>query len=656
MRKSVIFLTFWIALNPLHLVAQDKDFGELSLDSLLSVKVSTVSKYEQFTSEAPSSITVITKEDIKAYGYQNLEQLLNSVSGFYTSYDRNYSYLGLRGFSRPSDYNNRFLVLIDGYVVNDNVYNSIVIGNAFSMVAMEDIEQIEIVKGPGSVLYGTSALFAVINIITKTGAGIDGLSASVEAGSYGRKYGNINYGKQFDNELDIALSANWGKIEGQDLYFVEYDQLENNNGIAVGLDKEEFYGGNFRMKYKGLKFLLATEGRVKDIPTGAYDTDFNDRSYTFDHMALVGLSYNKKINARSSFIAKSYLNNVYFNGVYLYDGEPYNDLSKGTYSGIDAQYLNDFAENHRLVVGMEYQNHFKAYYKAWDNYDTYVDQNFPYHIFSFYIQDEYNLTSNLAFTAGLRYDKHSELEGGLTPRAALIYHPSENTSLKALYGQAFRNPNVFERKIGDGFDLMPNINLKREQVKTMELVIEQRINRNIQATLNVYSNHINNLIDQVTNEDEFLQYQNISEVVSKGMEAEFRLTTSGIKGYASYSFQLSETKDTGEELTNSPTHLVKSGVNFPISKYLTFGMENFYETERLTIYNTYSDPFWLCNINLNISPFIKANLNILKGITLAARVNNVFDSNYGLPGGFEHIQNLIFQNGRNYSFRLNMKF
>lgn len=85
MRKSVIYLTFCIALIPLHLVAQDKDFGDLSLDSLLSVKVSTVSKYEQFTSEAPSSITVITKEDIKAYGYQNLEQLFNSVSGFYTS-------------------------------------------------------------------------------------------------------------------------------------------------------------------------------------------------------------------------------------------------------------------------------------------------------------------------------------------------------------------------------------------------------------------------------------------------------------------------------------------------------------------------------------------------------------------------------------------
>lgn len=656
MRKSVIYLTFCIALIPLHLLAQDKDIGELSLDSLLSTKVSTVSKYEQFTSEAPSSISVITKEDIKAYGYQNLEQLFNSVSGFYTSYDRNYSYLGLRGFSRPTDFNNRFLVLIDGYVVNDNVYNSIVIGNAFSMVAMEDIEQIEIVKGPGSVLYGTSALFAVINIITKTGAGIDGLSASVEAGSYGRKYANINYGKKFDNELDIALSANGGKIEGQDLYFVEYDQPENNDGIALGLDNEEFYGGNFRMKYKGLKFVLATEGRVKDIPTGVYESDFNARSYTIDRMTLVGLSYNKKINARSSFLAKSYMNNFYFNGVYLYDGEPYNDLSKGTYAGIDAQYLNDFAENHRLVVGMEYQNHFKAYYKGWDNYDTYVDQNFPYHIFSFYIQDEYNLTSNLAFTAGLRYDKHSELDGGLTPRAALIYHPSKNTSLKALYGQAFRNPNVYERNIGDGFDLMSNINLKREQVKTIELVIEQHINRNIQATLNLYSNHISNLIDQATNEDEFLQYLNVSDVVSKGMETELRLDISGIKGYASYSFQLSETKDTGEELTNSPTHLVKSGVNFPISQYLTFGMENFYETERLTVYNTYSDPFWLCNINLNISPFLTSNSGFLKGITLAAKVNNVFDSNYGLPGGFEHLQNLIFQNGRNYSFRLNMKF
>ena len=128
MKNLVFFLIGFIALAPASLFAQDKDIGELSLDSLLSTVVSTASKYEQFTSEAPSSIMVITKEDIKAYGYNNVDELFNSVSGFYTSYDRNYSFLGLRGYSRPSDFNNRFLILIDGYVVNDNVWNAVSIG------------------------------------------------------------------------------------------------------------------------------------------------------------------------------------------------------------------------------------------------------------------------------------------------------------------------------------------------------------------------------------------------------------------------------------------------------------------------------------------------------------------------------------------------
>lgn len=656
MRKSVIYLTFCIALIPLHLVAQDKDFGDLSLDSLLSVKVSTVSKYEQFTSEAPSSITVITKEDIKAYGYQNLEQLFNSVSGFYTSNDRNYSYLGLRGYSRPTDYNNRFLILINGFVLNDNFYNSVATGNDFYIVPMENIERVEIVKGPGSALYGTSALFAVINIITKSGTGIDGLSATVEAGSYERKYGSISYGKKYDNQLDISFSGHWGVIEGHDLYFKEYDQPENNNGVAEGMDRDEYYGYNLNLKYNGLKLLLGYGRRTKKIPTGSFETDLNSDAYTLDETALVGLSYTKAINAKSSFVAKSFLNYNYYDGYYPSEGEPYYDMSKGFYSGIEGRYLNDFAENHRLVVGMEYQSHFNAYYKAWDNYEIVIDQNYPYQIFSLYLHDEYHITGNLALTAGLRYDKLTELDGGLTPRAAMIYHPTTNTTIKALYGQAFRNPNVYERKTGDGYDLFPNMNLLREQVETMEVVVEQRLGSKVQGILNLFSNNITDMIDQVPMEDGGTQFQNISSVGAKGLELEFRLTTPGIKAYASYSFQESEDKNTGEELTNSPAHLLKSGFKFPLTGFLHIGMENFYESKRKTVYGTYNDPFLLSHINIIFKPFNNSSKSFLQGITLTAKVNNVFDTSYALPGGFEHMQDLIPQNGRNFALRLNINF
>ena len=259
-------------------------------------------------------------------------------------------------------------------------------------------------------------------------------------------------------------------------------------------------------------------------------------------------------------------------------------------------------------------------------------------------------------TVGLRYDKLSELEGGLTPRGAIIYHPTKNTTIKGLYGQAFRNPNVYERKIGDGYELLPNIDLKREQVETMEIVFEQKITRNFHGSLNLFSNKVKDLIDKVTIEEDVLEYQNVSEISAMGLEAELRWNAAKIKGYASYSFQKSKYKDNEDKLTNSPVHLVKSGINFPITKYLTLGIENYFESNRLTVYDTFSDPFWISNINLNIDPFLNSNSDFLKGINLAAKVNNVFGATYGLPGGFEHIQNLINQNGRNYSLRLSFKF
>ncbi len=165
-QKYLHTLTCMLCLFSCGLVlAQQDESGnrDFSLDSLLNIKISTAAKYEQTSREAPASVTIISSEDIERFGYRTLDEVLMTVRGFYTSYDRNYSYVGIRGFSRPTDYNDRVLLLINGHTTNENFYGSAFIGTDLAL-NLEAVDRIEIVRGPGSALYGTGAMFAVINI------------------------------------------------------------------------------------------------------------------------------------------------------------------------------------------------------------------------------------------------------------------------------------------------------------------------------------------------------------------------------------------------------------------------------------------------------------------------------------------------------------
>ena len=129
-------------------------------------------------------MSFITAEEIARYGYRTLADILRGVRGMYVSDDRNFSFLGARGFGKPGDYNSRILLLINGHRVNDNVFGQAEIGAEFGLDPAT-FERVEIIRGPASSLYGDSAFFAVVNVITQTGAAIDGTTVTYETGSNG---------------------------------------------------------------------------------------------------------------------------------------------------------------------------------------------------------------------------------------------------------------------------------------------------------------------------------------------------------------------------------------------------------------------------------------------------------------------------------------
>src|SRR5579863_2281793 len=162
---------------------QDQDLMALSLEKLAHVKVFSASRHLEDEQRAPSSVSIITADEIRRNGWRTLADALSVLRGVYTAYDRQYVYLGIRGFMRPGDYNSRILLMVNGHRVNENIYGSAALGEEFPL-DVELIDHIEVVRGPGSSLFGTNAVFGVINVITRKADGNSAIEASGESGAF----------------------------------------------------------------------------------------------------------------------------------------------------------------------------------------------------------------------------------------------------------------------------------------------------------------------------------------------------------------------------------------------------------------------------------------------------------------------------------------
>src|SRR6266446_3681979 len=257
------------------------------------------SKYEQKSTEAPASVSIITADEIEKYGYRTLSDILRSLRGVFTTDDRNYTYVGVRGFNRPGAYHTRVLLLLDGHRLNDNVYDQAAIGTeAFIEVGM--IDRVELIRGPSSSLYGTNAFLAVINVITKSGRQMKGGVLEAGGGSYDTGQGRVAYGTKLTKGGDVLASVSYYDMGGQKLFFPEYNDPLTNNGMT---DADGDKAGHFFAKAAAGNWLLegGASSRQKLIPTGSFGTDFGDpRNRTSDTRGFLSVKYDRRSEEHTS--------------------------------------------------------------------------------------------------------------------------------------------------------------------------------------------------------------------------------------------------------------------------------------------------------------------------------------------------------------------
>ena len=355
--------------------------------------------------------------------------------------------------------------------MNENYYGSMPIQDDFTL-PLEMVERIEVVRGPSSALYGTGAMFGVINVITSKGRTLDGGQLSVEGGSFGRKTTSMTYGREYENGWDLGLALTWGETDGEDHYFPEFDDPSTNNGIAADLDHSRNAGGLFTLSKDKFKLQLQHGSRTKAIPTASFETEFNQYSESVDEWSHLELGYEFELGAKVSVQVRGYWDDFHYDGVYPYEG-PFVEFNDGNFWGVESRLNWDSSERNRLTAGVEYQDHYRVRLETFDDGEPDFLGNVPFELVSLFAQDTLQVTKKLALTVGGRLDDYSDVGSDFSPRAALVFHPGERTTLKALYGQAFRRPNHYESYYQSP-TAKPNPSLSPEDIATTEIVWEQR--------------------------------------------------------------------------------------------------------------------------------------------------------------------------------------
>lgn len=619
---------------------------DLPFEQLVMLEVSSASRYTQKIGEAPAAAVVVHADEIRAYGYRTLADVLRSMPGLYVTDDHSWSYIGVRGFSRPGDYNTRVLLLVDGNRANDNIYNQAYIGSEF-LVDIDMIDRVEFVPGPGASSYGDNAFFGVINVITKSASSLQGATVSAEAGSHDSYKTGFRYGQKLDNGAEVVAAVTHYDSQGRDWFFPEY------GATAHSLDEERYSKFFAKLHYQEWTFEGGYMKRPRHNPAAPYSSVFGDeRMETVDTHAFANAAYNTALSETLQFSGSLYYGAFDYDGIYPYPGVLNIDRSRGRRAGAELRLLSTALDSHKLMGGIEYQKDLRQLQRNYDEspYLDYINSDQRPHKYGIFLQDEIVLRDDLMLNAGVRYDWYSQFGSTTNPRVALIYHPSPGNGLKLIYGSAYRAPNAYEMFYGDeAGEYRPNPDLRPERIKTYEAVLEHSFASRWHGTMSLFHYDVENLITQVEDSGT-LMFMNGRKMHASGVELSAdRQWAGGARLKGNISYQETRDKWDGSRPINSPRLLAKLGLIWPLPYSWHAGAEVQYTSERRTTFGE-ADAYTLANLTLTRS-------NILKGLDVSVSAYNLFDKEYEDPadtGAF--VQDILRQDGRTFRLKLDYRF
>jgi outer membrane receptor for ferrienterochelin and colicins len=428
---------------------------QVALDGLQLLpmnEVTAVSRRAERLEVAPSSVTVISQDELRAFQYPTIYEALRGVRGVALTYDSIYGAAAVRGLGQANDFGNRLLILQDGAILNDNIlYQSFI--SYDGRVDLGGIERIEVVRGPGSVLYGTGAVSGVVNLVTESPEAPEG--TGVHVGTYDNKvlrarvetHYNFDEDRKFGFRAAVSGAGSQGRIE----------EIDPRGGANPPIDVsgfDKFVGGTTtgRVWLGGPTVQWYHSYRSVDIPTGVYATVLGNPSGTnewIDTRTMVEAKVEPQVTESLRLSGRAYFNRYQYDGILPYG--PYTSVEKyiGMSIGGEARAILELGEPFRLTAGGEYVTSPTVTMNGEDQYrngdvESYLESSEPYQLAAGYALVDLVPVDSVRLTAGGRADYWSTFGVAVSPRLALVLTPDDGDVVKVLGGRAFRAPSIFE--------------------------------------------------------------------------------------------------------------------------------------------------------------------------------------------------------------------
>jgi len=495
MRTIILFFIALALLNFAPLQAQDKVEVEiLSYEEMMKILVVTASKEAQKISDAPAIIDVITEQQIKDLNVRDLYELISYLPGIEvteTFYGR--TVLNFRGVQNLH-YTNKVLLMING----NQMYEPVTGAFFLETIPVSAISRIEVIRGPGSSLYGTNAYSGVINIITKSSSiGNDMLSSTASYGSYNTYNLEVAGKYKFKETAGLFIA---GGYTGTDGY--PFNVTADEKGQSRTFDYYnrpfrlfgDFAWDNFKADFGFTQFKKSQYGLT---PVIDYFGDMDFRLFFAN--AKYSLSLNNNVDASLTVRYNSF-NNEKTNLGYFpakgYGGHSvstmYNTVS-GSIFGSELQFNIKFSDNINNITGLVYESfNSDPYLFKWDD-DNSVTSFTSYasspssNTLAAYTQFQANLSDWYSFIVGFRLVKDSDVKDlYILPRAGIIFKLSDKYSIKALYGRAFRAPTIFEKYVATYNVLYGSTSLIPEEIQTLDLGLESELSKDLSGRINFF--------------------------------------------------------------------------------------------------------------------------------------------------------------------------